>query len=90
LIRCRPTAENEITLRIRPDDFPASDLDRGGKDAAPLGGARWPSNTRPRFTHARLSELLGADDANESKFTAIKGDDIRGPLDSYEVALAFG
>jgi hypothetical protein len=40
--------------------------------------------------HARLSELLEADDANEGKFTVIHGDDVRGPFDTYEAALAFG
>jgi hypothetical protein len=40
--------------------------------------------------HARLSELLGPDDAHEGKFTVIRGDDVQGPFDSYEDALAFG
>jgi hypothetical protein len=40
--------------------------------------------------HARPSELLGPSDANEGKFTVIRGDDVRGPFDSYVDALAFG
>ena len=37
-----------------------------------------------------LIDLLGVNDINEGKYTVIKGDDIRGPFETYESALEAG
>jgi hypothetical protein len=40
--------------------------------------------------HAHLADILGVNDVNEGKYVVIKGDNIRGPFDSYEAALGDG
>lgn len=38
---------------------------------------------------SHLDDLLGPDDVNEGKYTVIKGDEIQGPFEDYDSALAF-
>ncbi len=37
-----------------------------------------------------LIDLLGVNDVNAGKYTVVKGDEIRGPFESYDDALEFG